>query len=95
LPANPCFRQKISDYHSSDKDQIWTTYLQKRSCQPIDRYFSKKHYGKTWRRFNPAWFTEYVDWLEYNILEDVVYCLYGYLFRPETGNQVGGDSLVI
>jgi len=33
--------------------------------------------------------------LEYNILKDVAYCLFCYLFRLDTGNQAGGDLFVI
>jgi len=32
--------------------------------------------------------------LEYNILEDVAYCLYSYLFKLDTEHQVRGDSFV-
>jgi hypothetical protein len=33
--------------------------------------------------------------LEYSILKDAAYCLFCYLFRPDTRNQAGGDSFVI
>jgi hypothetical protein len=32
--------------------------------------------------------------LEYNILKDVAYCLFCYLFKTNTGNQAGGDLFV-
>jgi hypothetical protein len=66
----------------------------KKPCQPFEHNFPQTQFGKTWRRFNPAWFKEYSDWLEYNILKDAAYCLFCYLFGPDTGNQAGGDSFV-
>jgi len=94
LPTDSCLRKKIYDYHPSDTDKIQRAYLQKRHCQPFDHNFSQTQFGKTWHRFNPAWFKEYSDWLEYNILIDVVYCLFCYLFKPDTGNQARGGSFV-
>ena len=44
---------------------------------------------------NPFWFKEYASWLEYSITKDAAYCLYCYLFRPDTSDQGGGDSFVI
>jgi hypothetical protein len=35
------------------------------------------------------------NWLEYSVLEDVMYYLYSYIFKPASiGNQVGGNSFV-
>jgi hypothetical protein len=56
--------------------------------------YGKIQYGKICRHFNPTWFTEYANWLEYNILEDVACCLYCYLFKPNTEHQAGGNSFV-
>jgi hypothetical protein len=55
--------------------------------------FQEKKFGKTMRCFNLAWFKEY-KWLEYNILKDVAYCLYCYLFKPGIGKQIGRDSFI-
>jgi hypothetical protein len=33
--------------------------------------------------------------LEYNVLKDVAYCLYCYLFKLNIGNQMRGDAFVI
>jgi hypothetical protein len=87
MPTDPGLRKKISDYHPSDRDKIRRAYLQKKPCQPFEHNFSQTQFEKTWRRFNPAWFEEYSDWLEYNILKDVAYCLFCYLFRLNTRNQ--------
>jgi hypothetical protein len=83
----------MSDYHPTDRDQIRRAYLQKGACQPFDHDFPRKKFGTTMRRFNPAWFKEY-KWLEYSIEKDAAYCLYCYLFKPDFGNQAGGDSFV-
>ncbi|XP_059441556.1 uncharacterized protein LOC132173901 [Corylus avellana] len=45
------------------------------------------------RRFNPTWFKEY-KWLEYSKEKDAAYCLYCYLFKPDIGNQAGGETFV-
>jgi hypothetical protein len=94
LPIDHCLRKKIYDYHHSDRDKIQRAYLQKRPCQPFDHNFSQTQFRKTWRRFNTKWFKKYYDWLEYNILKDVAYCLFCYLFRPKTENQVRGNLFV-
>jgi hypothetical protein len=49
---------------------------------PLDPCFRKNK----WFRFNLVWFKEYDDLLEYNISKDDVYCLYCYLFGPDTTN---------
>jgi hypothetical protein len=46
------------------------------------------------RRFNPNWFTEHKNWLEYSIEKDAVFCLCCYLFRQDVGKQAGGDTFV-
>jgi hypothetical protein len=66
----------------------------KKPCQPFDHNFSQTQFGKTSHRFNKAWFKEHSDWLEYSILKDTAYCLYCYLFKPNTRNQAGGDLFV-
>jgi hypothetical protein len=80
LPVVPCLRKKAYDYHHNDTDQIRRIYLQNGHCQQI------KH--------NFPWFKEYDNWLEYNISKDVAYCLFCYLFVPDTINQAGGDSCI-
>jgi hypothetical protein len=94
LFADPGLRKKNSNYYPSDRDQIRIAYLQKKHCQPFNHDFPQTQFEKTWRRFNPAWFKEYNGWLEYIILKNVAYCLYCYLIKPSTDNQVGGNSFV-
>ena len=39
------------------------------------------------RRFNPARFRKFGNWLEYSIETQVIYCLCCYLFKPDIGKQ--------
>uniref|UniRef100_A0A0V0IKI8 Putative ovule protein n=1 Tax=Solanum chacoense TaxID=4108 RepID=A0A0V0IKI8_SOLCH len=43
------------------------------------------------RRFNPEWFREYHDWLEYSVTNDAAYCLNCYLFKYDNIHQGGGE----
>ncbi|KAL4028531.1 hypothetical protein IC575_011728 [Cucumis melo] len=81
--------------------KVRRAYLQKGPCQPRNHTFSLKKFGSQSRRFNPIWFTEYPNWLEYSISKDaayclkyVSYCLCCYLFKPEVGEQSGCDHFV-
>lgn len=94
LPTDPGLRIKICNYHPNERDQIRRHYLQNKPCQPVDHDFPQSQFGKTKRRFNPVWFKDYPSWLEYSITKDAAYCLFCYLFRPDTGDQGGGDSFV-
>jgi hypothetical protein len=106
MSTDPYLRKIIYDYHPNDRDNIRRAYLQqqqqkkkkkkkkKKPCQPFDHNFSQTQFGKTSHRFNKAWFKEHSDWLEYSILKDTAYCLYCYLFKPNTRNQAGGDLFV-
>ena len=87
LPTDPGLRIKISNYHPNERDQIRRHYLQNKPCQPVDHDFPQSQFCKTKRRFNPVWFKEYPSWLEYSITKDAAYCLYCYLFRPDTSDQ--------
>ncbi|CAN6571081.1 unnamed protein product [Malus baccata var. baccata] len=56
--------------------------------------FPYKKYGDTQRRFNPAWFDDFPTWLEYSVEKYVAFCLCCYLFKPNIGEQAGGDFFV-
>ncbi|KAH9671440.1 TTF-type domain-containing protein [Citrus sinensis] len=60
-------------------------------CQPRFHNFCKSKFGQQQRRFNPAWFNKYENWLEYSISKNAAYCLCCYLFRPEIGEQASGE----
>ncbi|GAV58497.1 DUF4371 domain-containing protein, partial [Cephalotus follicularis] len=47
------------------------------------------------RRFNPAWFNEYGNWMEYSISKDAAFCFCYYLFMHDIEKQGGGDSFVL
>ena len=66
--------------------------MQNGPCQPKTHNFPLRHFGKQSRRFNSAWFDKYGNWLEYSIAKDAAFCLCCYLFKPEIGEQAGGES---
>ncbi|XP_057440073.1 uncharacterized protein LOC130731930, partial [Lotus japonicus] len=94
LPSDPGLRPRITTYHPNDQDKIRRAYLQKGPCQPKNHNFPQKKVGTSKRRFSTAWFTEFGSWLEYSIEKDAAYCLCCYLFRPDQGNQGGGETFV-
>ncbi|XP_029151554.1 uncharacterized protein [Arachis hypogaea] len=91
LIADPGKRPKISSYHPNDRDKVRCAYLQKGPCQPRNHDFPQTACGSSFRRFNPNWFDDYGNWLEYSISKDAVFCLCCYLMKPETE---GGDAFV-
>ena len=94
LPADPRLRIRILDYHPNIRDQVRRAYLQKGPCQDKKHNFPFKKFGELSQRFNHSWFTEYANWLEYSIAKDAAFCLCCYLFKPDIGEQAGGDSFV-
>ena len=68
--------------------------MQKGHCQPTKHEFPLKLFEKELRRFNPSWFKEFPDWLEYSINKNVAFFLYCYFFKPCNREQAGGDSFV-
>ena len=94
LPTDPGLRPPIMDYDPNIRDQVRRFYMQKGPCQPTKHEFPLKRFGKEQRRFNPSWFKEFPDWLEYSINKNAAFCLYCYLFKPCNGEQAGGDSFI-
>jgi hypothetical protein len=94
LPLDPGLREPISSYHPNDQDNIGRAYIQKGPCQIVPYNLSQTKIGGSMRRFNPDWFTEHKNWLEYNIENDAEFCLCCYLFRQDVGKQAGGDTFV-
>lgn len=92
LPMDPGLRHPISYYNVNIQDQVRRQYLQNGPCQPKTHNFPLRHFGKQSRRFNLAWFDKYGNWLEYSIAKDATFCLCCYLFKPEIGEQAGGES---
>ena len=94
LPADPGLRPRISDYNPNIREQVCRAYLLKGPCQPRNHNFLQKRFGNLLRRFNPLWFDKFGSWLEYSISKDAAFCLSCYLFKPEIGDQGGGDTFV-
>ncbi|KAJ9558445.1 hypothetical protein OSB04_013059 [Centaurea solstitialis] len=94
LPADPGLRIRILDYNPNIRDEVRRAYLLKGPCQPRSHDFPYTAFGKSSRRFNPAWFDEFSTWLEYSVNKDAAYCLCCYLFKLNVGDQAGGDSFV-
>ncbi|KAM3695753.1 hypothetical protein ACJW31_07G157300 [Castanea mollissima] len=82
MSLDQVLNELVSNYHPNERDQIRRHYLQNKPCQPVDHDFPQ------------MWFKDYPSWLEYSITKDATYCLFCYLFRPDTGDQGGGDSFV-
>ncbi|XP_042443890.1 uncharacterized protein LOC122028988 [Zingiber officinale] len=95
LRADPGLRIPICSYNANIRDQVRRIYLQKGPCQPSGYEFPKRKFRVSqFRRFNPSWFKEFGDWLEYSIEKDAAYCLYCYLFKTTKGKQAGGETFV-
>ncbi|RIA04130.1 hypothetical protein BRARA_K01668 [Brassica rapa] len=83
LPWDPAKRKSIKDYHANQVDEVRRKYLLRGPCQPLGHNFEKKLISGKMRRFNPAWFELYGNWLEYSVSEEKAYCLCCYLFRDD------------
>ena len=94
FPSDPAERKSIKEYHPNERDEVRRKYLTKGPCQPRGHDFPKTLKGHKLRRFNPAWFDLYGDWLEYSIKTDKAFCLVCYLFRDYTENKCGSDEFV-
>ena len=94
IPSDLALQPKILPYHPNDKDEIRRAYIQKGSCQPFPHNFPQRDISGLMCRFNPAWFKEYKNWLEYSQEKDEAFCLCCYLFRPDFGKRSGGDAFV-
>ena len=94
LPIDPGLRIRILNYYPNIRDQVRIANLQKGPCQAKKHNFPSKKFGELSRRFNHSWFMEYSNWLEFSIAKDAAFCLCYYLFKPDIGEQAGGNSFV-
>ena len=95
LESDLGLKEKISLYHSNDRNKIYRAYWLKGPTQPKIKIFSKTFLGPNSkpRKFNQSWYSEPNSyWLEYSEAKDAVYCLCCYRFRPTHGKQADGDS---
>jgi hypothetical protein len=96
LPRDPAKRKRMSDYHPNQRDEIRRKYLLWGPYQPRTYDFPYRMIAKKNHRFNPDWFDQYANWLEYSEKEDRAYCLCCYLFRDNNiDTQNGHDAFVI
>ncbi|KAI8559486.1 hypothetical protein RHMOL_Rhmol04G0177600 [Rhododendron molle] len=94
LPSDLGLRPPITDYEPNIQEQVHRAYLLKGPCQPRNHKFPQRDFSGSLRRFTPPWFEEGESWMEYSISQDAIFCLCCYLFKPEIGDQGGGDSFV-
>jgi hypothetical protein len=96
LPRDPAKRKIMVDYHPNQHEEVRRKYLLWGPHQARSLNFPYREIGKNKkRRFNPKWFDQYANWLEYSEKEDKAYCLCCYLFRDSTkDNHYGHDAFV-
>ena len=70
-------------------------YLLNGPCQPRTLDFLGSWIGANCRRFNPEWFDEFGNWLEYGESTDKAYCFTCFLFRDPTKKRAGYMSFVV
>ena len=92
LEKDPGLRKHIRSYHPNDQESVRRAYLLQGPSQPKLVSFPFRDFGGKPRRFNRAWYNEFEGWLEYSTGKDVAYCLFCYLFKPDFGDQSGGDT---
>ncbi|XP_022883586.1 uncharacterized protein LOC111400401 [Olea europaea var. sylvestris] len=84
-----------SNTGSQRDDEIRRTYVQKGPCQPRNHLYPQKEFGdSSLRRFKTSWFNNFLDWLEYSIAKDIIFCFYCFLFKPNSEEHGGGDSFI-
>ncbi|XP_060198389.1 uncharacterized protein LOC132627207 isoform X2 [Lycium barbarum] len=91
LKHDPGERTQILDFHPNHRDVIRREYLRRGPCQPRLKEYPKTKFSRDMRHFNPQWFSEYSNWLEYSESKDAVFCLNFYLFANDNIHQGGGD----
>ncbi|XP_060211668.1 uncharacterized protein LOC132639217 [Lycium barbarum] len=92
LKHDPGERTQILDFHPNHRVVIRREYLRRGPCQPRLKEYPKTKFSRYMRRFNPQWFSEYSNWLEYSESKDAVFCLNCYLFADDNIHQGGGDA---
>ena len=95
LPWDPADRKKISEYHENQRNEVIRKYLTRDSCQPHGHIFKRSLKGGVLRRFNPDWFDQYQNLLEYSVKKDAALCLCCYLFRNNVGKGGRNDAWTI
>ncbi|EOA31908.1 hypothetical protein CARUB_v10015137mg [Capsella rubella] len=94
LPWDPADRKRKTDYHPNQRDEVIRKYLIRGPCQPRGHTFKQIMIGKSLRRFNPAWFDQNRNRLEYSVKTEKAFCLCCYLFRDNAGKCVRSDAFI-
>lgn len=94
MPWVPADRKRIADYHPNQRDEVIRRYWIRGLCQPRGHTFKQILIGKALRRFNPDWFDQYRNWLEYSVKKEKGFCLCCYLFRDNAGKCVKSDAFI-
>ena len=83
MPHDPGERKGIHEYDHNQIDEVRRKYLTRGPCQPRGHSFNQRVISGALRRFNPSWFDQYGDWLEYSVKKEKAYCFFCYLFSNE------------
>ncbi|XP_031262511.1 zinc finger MYM-type protein 1-like [Pistacia vera] len=96
LETDPGLRIPINELCCTDKqkEEVRRAYLLKGPCQPKDHNFPFTPFGDKKRRFTSEWYKEGSCWMEYSVAKDAIFCLNCYLFKPDYGDQAGGEVFV-
>uniref|UniRef100_A0A0D3BZS1 TTF-type domain-containing protein n=1 Tax=Brassica oleracea var. oleracea TaxID=109376 RepID=A0A0D3BZS1_BRAOL len=92
LPWDPADQKKIYEYNANQKNEVIRKYLMRGPCQPRGHTFKQSMKGGVLRRFNPSWFDQFPNWLEYSAKKDATFCLYCYLFKYNAGKGGRNDA---
>ncbi|PIA59014.1 hypothetical protein AQUCO_00400101v1 [Aquilegia coerulea] len=95
LPMDPGLRIFFSEYPPNVRDNVRRAYLLNGPYQPVIEFPQTKGNKDENRKFVIDWYKEFT-WIEYSIEKDAAFCLYCYLFKPESRNrsQGGGDAFM-
>ncbi|KAL6599154.1 hypothetical protein ACP70R_046018 [Stipagrostis hirtigluma subsp. patula] len=95
IQFDPGKRKETDDYHPNHKDKVRRKYLENGPCQPRTLNFPiTSMWGKN-RRFNPEWFDEFGNWLEYSESKDRAYCFPCFLMRDRSKKEDGYKAFVV
>ncbi|XP_057779793.1 uncharacterized protein LOC130998392 [Salvia miltiorrhiza] len=72
-------RMSIWSYSVDKRDEIRRAYLTMGPYQGIPEK-SSEYMDKNRRKFVPAWYKKFPDWLEYSPIKNAAYCLHRFLF---------------
>ena len=95
IQFDPGKRKEISAYHPNLRETVRRKYLVNGPCQPRTLNFPSIRIGDKNRRFNPEWFDEFGNWLEYSESTNRAYCFVCFLFRDPTKKEAGYKSFVL